>query len=115
MWTWGRGPCGCPSVPTTTSIPLFSWNCATNFIVHGAPTEHGLFDLKCIGLESCPGDGYSRPSLLRLYRSGNSARWLSGSLCKSLCSGSYSVDNMLIASTATDITGQCTADLFLAG
>src|SRR5437588_1056385 len=58
---------------------------------------------------------FSSETAVCLYRSGNSARWLGGGLCKSLGSGSYSVDNMLIASTATDITGQCAADLFLAG
>src|SRR5437588_3499408 len=66
------------------------------------------------GVERMRGWGpCGRPSVL--YKSSNSARWLSGSLCKSLCSGSNSVDNMLITSTATNITGQCAADLFLAG
>src|SRR6266581_8886371 len=44
MWAWGWGPCGCPSVPTPHLFSVFSWNCATNFIVHGAPTEHGVFE-----------------------------------------------------------------------
>src|SRR5437763_2488679 len=48
------------------------------------------------------------------YRSDGSARWLSGSLCKSLRGGSYSIDNVLIASTATDITRQGAANLLLA-
>src|SRR5947209_17833097 len=75
MWTWGWGPGGCPSVPTTCLLlellissfrgrggcgrgdgalvaarqrpppHPFSWNCAKNSIVRGAPTVHRLFEM----------------------------------------------------------------------
>src|SRR2546421_12202576 len=48
----GRGGCGRGEGALVAARPctphlfsLFSWNCTTNFIVHGAPTEHGLFEM----------------------------------------------------------------------
>src|SRR5438270_8438773 len=41
---WGTGIAARPCPPSYL-FSLFSWNCATNFIVHAAPTENGVFEI----------------------------------------------------------------------